>query len=182
MKFGERVGKALVAMNWGPKEIESRSQGDVAMATISAIVTRQSDRTSFAEKIIACFPRDKISHDWLRSEKGEMLVTGEQPEPVKLEGKQDLSMALFNGFASLVRVLHRSGAMNAADLANDIGNTLDHRRTTGLETADQNQMLELLYRQVLQIEKHESDLAVLKADFEKKIQELRKPPDTDESL
>lgn len=73
MKFGKRLGMAMDAMVWKNKDVESRS--GVAHATISALVTRGSDRSDYKEKLIAAFPPDKINHNWLRSEVGSMMAT-----------------------------------------------------------------------------------------------------------
>lgn len=70
MKFGERLDAALSKMKWGPKDLE-RASG-VADSTISAIVRRGSDRSNFKELLIAGFPSDKISHDWLRTGEGQI--------------------------------------------------------------------------------------------------------------
>ena len=93
---------------------------------------------------------------------------------------QDMAMAVFNGYVALVKVLSKSGVLKVADLSNEIGNTLDFRRTKGIESQDQNYMLEHVYKAVLQIEKFEHDIAALKADFDKKLQDLHKPPRTDD--
>ena len=163
------------------KELVKRT--GLAQSTVSSALNRSNGSSDTPAYAKAC----GVSALWLATGEGNMMDAQPEPsqpsqQPVKLEGKQDMAMALFNGYSSLVRVLHRSGAINAADLANDIGNTLDHRRVNGVESAEQNQMLELLYKSVLQIEKHESDLAALKADFDRKIQELQKRPGTDESM
>lgn len=104
---------------------------------------------------------------------------GESKQTVTVLEKQDMAMALFNAYTALVKVLSKNGSLSVADLSNEIGNTLDFRRSNGIESADQNHMLELVYKSVLQIEKFESDLAALKADFDKKLQDLHKPPRTE---
>lgn len=81
----------------------------------------------------------------------------------KITGKQNMAMALFNGYCSLVRVLHRRGAISAGDVAVDIGNTLDFRRQRGIETADQHEMLEILYKAVLEIEQQETKLQEIRS-------------------
>lgn len=75
MKFGERLDAALSKMKWGPKDLE-RASG-VADSTISAIVRRGSDRSNFKEDLIAGFPSDKISHDWLRTGEGQIEPSSE---------------------------------------------------------------------------------------------------------
>lgn len=107
--------------------------------------------------------------------------TPEPLEPPRPLATQDMSMALFVAYGSLVRVLHRSGSIDAGELADEIGKSLEHRRSRGIESAEQNKMLELIFQSVVQIEKHESDLASLKADFEMKTQALRDPPNTGRS-
>lgn len=97
----------------------------------------------------------------------------------KIDQPQDLAMALFNGYLSLVRVLHRNGTLSIADLSNDLGNTLDFRRTKGIEPPENNQILEMLYTSVRQLEASESERTALQAEFDRKLQELRKPPETD---
>lgn len=72
MKFGERLGLAMKAMNWGPSEL-SRASG-VATATISAIVRRPSDRSDYTEKLVQSFPEHVINYHWLRNEIGSMMV------------------------------------------------------------------------------------------------------------
>lgn len=73
MKFGERLGMAMAAMKWKNKELETFS--GVAHATISALVTRGSDRSDYKEALIKAFPEKVISHDWLRSEVGSMMFS-----------------------------------------------------------------------------------------------------------
>lgn len=117
-----------------------------------------------------------VSSHWLATGEGEMLAV----DTPKITGVQDLSMALFNGYIALVKVLASDGKLDAAALANEIGNTLDYRRSNGVESAEQNKTLEVLYEAVLQIEKHQADLAALKADFAKRLQALGKPPGIDD--
>ena len=71
MKFGERVNKAMQKLHWGPKDLEQLTK--VADSTISALVRRGSDRSNYKEEIIKGFPAEKISHDWLREEIGDMI-------------------------------------------------------------------------------------------------------------
>lgn len=71
MKFGERLDAALKHLGWGPSDLAGRTS--VAMPTISAITSRGSDRTNYKEDLIRGFPADKISHDWLRDERGGMV-------------------------------------------------------------------------------------------------------------
>lgn len=73
MKFGERLDAALKHLGWGPSDLAGRTS--VAMPTISAITTRGSDRTNYKEALICGFPADKISHEWLRAEVGNMVPT-----------------------------------------------------------------------------------------------------------
>lgn len=88
-------------------------------------------------------------------------MTDDEP-PVKIEGKQSMSTALLNGYCSLLRVLHRNGVITAGDVAVDLGNTLDFRRQKGIETADQQEMLEMLYKAVLEIDSHETKMKELR--------------------
>lgn len=66
--------------------------------------------------------------------------------------KQDMAMALFNGYIALVRVLHRSGAINISDLTNEIGDTIDIRRAEGWESAEDQEMLVRLYQLIQEME------------------------------
>lgn len=70
MKFGERLEAAMAFMKWGPSDLSARS--GVAMATISAITKRGSDRTNYKELLVTAFPLEKISHRWLRDGTGDM--------------------------------------------------------------------------------------------------------------
>lgn len=70
MKFGERLEAAMAFMQWGPSDLSARS--GVAMATISAITKRGSDRTNYKEPLVTAFPLEKISHRWLRDGTGDM--------------------------------------------------------------------------------------------------------------
>lgn len=71
MKFGERIEAALAHLGWGPKDLERTT--NVADSTISALVRRGSDRSNYKDDLIAGFPPEKISHDWLRNETGSMI-------------------------------------------------------------------------------------------------------------
>lgn len=79
---------------------------------------------------------------------------------------QDISLALFNGYLALVRVLHRNGTIHAADLANELGNTMDFRRTRKLESAEDHELLEVLYKAVLELEQQELRHAELQAQID----------------
>lgn len=79
MKFGERLEAALTHLVWGPSELATRS--GVAMATISALTNRGSDRSNYKEALIKGFPADKISHEWLRDEVGDMIPTARPSTP-----------------------------------------------------------------------------------------------------
>lgn len=72
MKFGERLGLAMQQMNWGPKQLSDVS--GVAVATISAIVRRASDRSDYTEKLVQSFPVGVINYHWLRNEVGSMMA------------------------------------------------------------------------------------------------------------
>lgn len=70
MKFGERLEAAMTLMKWGPSDLAARS--GVAMATISAITKRGSDRTNYKEPLVKAFPLESVSHRWLRDGTGKM--------------------------------------------------------------------------------------------------------------
>lgn len=179
-EYGKRMRLAMAHAKINQKELVKRT--GLAQSTVSSALNRSNGSSDTPAYAAAC----GVSALWLATGDGDMVDQSTEsqsaapgaPRPL---ATQDMAMALFNAYGSLVRVLHRNGAIDAADLANEIGNTLDHRRTRGIESAEQNQMLELVYKSVLQIEKHESDLKNLKADFEKKIQALRDLPGTGES-
>ena len=76
MKFGERLEAAMTHVGWGPSDLCARS--GVAMATISAITKRGSDRTNYKESLVKAFPMAKVSHRWLRDGTGSMT---DAPEP-----------------------------------------------------------------------------------------------------
>lgn len=78
MKFGERLEAAMDLMQWGPSDLAVRS--GVAMATISAITKRGSDRTNYKERLVQAFPPDSVSHRWLRDGTGRM-GDGDGAEP-----------------------------------------------------------------------------------------------------
>lgn len=78
----------------------------------------------------------------------------------------DLSTTLLTGYIALVTALDKRGVLSAADVANEIGNTLDFRRSQGLETAEENPLLEMLYKMVLGIEQNQSEIAALRAALE----------------
>jgi len=80
--------------------------------------------------------------------------------------KQDMATALFNGYLSLVRVLHRNGSLNVSDLTNDLGNTIDFRRSHGVESAEDHEIFEILYQAVQQLERHEAKHAEMQALLE----------------
>jgi hypothetical protein len=87
--------------------------------------------------------------------------------------QSDLGMALFNGYLALVRVLHRSGAINAADLTNELGNTIDFRRKEKTEPPEAHELLETLYKAVAQLERQEAQLAEMKALHQTRLAELQ---------
>ncbi|MDL5036818.1 S24 family peptidase [Comamonas sp. Y6] len=88
MKFGERLEAAMREMGWGPSEVAEQS--GVAMPTISAIVRRASDRTNFKEDLIKAFPKEMISHAWLRDEKGSMKSDAGGGGIIALHAEDDL--------------------------------------------------------------------------------------------
>lgn len=79
MKFGERLEAAMLEMKWGPIDLFNRT--GVADSTISALVRRNSDKSSYQERIIKGFPEDLISHAWLRDGTGTMRPTVLSPPP-----------------------------------------------------------------------------------------------------
>lgn len=87
--------------------------------------------------------------------------------------KQDMATALFNGYLALVRVLHRSGAINVSDLTNELGNTIDFRRTQKNEPPEEHELLEMLYKSVGQLELHEARLAELRTLHQARLAELQ---------
>ena len=93
--------------------------------------------------------------------------------------KQDMATALFNGYLALVRVLHRNGSLKVSDLTNELGNTIDFRRTRGIETAEDQELLEILYKAVQDIEQLEAEQASRLAALQTQIDAARgaSPPD-----
>ena len=87
--------------------------------------------------------------------------------------KQDMATALFNGYLALVRVLHRNGALNVSDLTNELGNTIDFRRTQKTEPPEEHELLEMLYKAVTQLEQQEAQLAEMKALHQARLAELQ---------
>lgn len=98
MKFGERIEAGLKVMGWGPSDLAEQTK--VAMATISALVRRASDRSDYKEKLIAGFPESKVSHAWLRDEIGtiddppQKAVVARHPDDVL--GSEDIEIAEYN--------------------------------------------------------------------------------------
>lgn len=80
----------------------------------------------------------------------------------------DLSMALFVAYLDLVKTLHKSGAIKIADLANELGNTMDFRRLQGIEPAANHTLLETIYRGVLGLEKDQHQLEAIASSFPKR--------------
>jgi phage repressor protein C with HTH and peptisase S24 domain len=50
----------------------------VAYATIQILESRNSERSKYIEPLVLAFPHDEISHEWLRSGKGQMRPTPNQ--------------------------------------------------------------------------------------------------------
>jgi phage repressor protein C with HTH and peptisase S24 domain len=73
MNLGERVRLAREALGWKIGELSERS--GVAYATIQILESRNSERSKYIEQLVLAFPHETISHDWLRSGKGEMRPT-----------------------------------------------------------------------------------------------------------
>lgn len=93
--------------------------------------------------------------------------------------KQDMATALFNGYLALVRVLHRNGSLNVSDLTNELGNTIDFRRIHGWETPEDQQLFEILYKAVQDIEQLSAEQAARLAALQTQIDAARgsSPPD-----
>ena len=66
--------------------------------------------------------------------------------------KQEMPMALFNAYISLVKVLHLQGAIDMGDLIKEIGDSMDYRRRAKVETAEDHALLEQIYDTLLQLE------------------------------
>ncbi|MCY1171307.1 Peptidase S24-like protein [compost metagenome] len=79
MAFGNRIKEAREHLHWDQAELAKRA--GVAQPTLSAIETRDSDRTSYKEQLVGALPMDKISLDYVRTGRGSLLAIREiEPE------------------------------------------------------------------------------------------------------
>jgi phage repressor protein C with HTH and peptisase S24 domain len=73
MGLGQRIKRARELVGWDQAEL-SRQSG-VAQPTLSALETRDSNRSQYGEQLINALPADKVNRDWVRTGKGH-------PEPI----------------------------------------------------------------------------------------------------
>ena len=85
MNLGERVRLAREALGWKLGDLSERS--GVAYATIQILESRNSERSKYIEQLVLAFPHEKVSHEWLRSGKGQMKPTqkGAQGQNAQIE-------------------------------------------------------------------------------------------------
>ncbi len=74
MGLGQRIKTGREMAGWDQAELSRRS--GVAQPTLSALETRDSNRSQYADDLIRVLPADKVSHEWVRSGKGS-------PEPAQ---------------------------------------------------------------------------------------------------
>lgn len=70
MNLGARIKAARLHIGWEQSDLCRASK--VAQATLSALETRDSNRSNYADQLISAFPADKINHAWLRTGRGSM--------------------------------------------------------------------------------------------------------------
>lgn len=75
MGFGKRIKEARDFLDWDQSLLASKS--GVPQPTTSAIETRDSERSKYAEQLVQAFPPEKISHHYLRT--GEGVVEAGKP-------------------------------------------------------------------------------------------------------
>ena len=73
MNLGARIRAARIHIGWEQSDLCRESK--VAQATLSALETRDSSRSNYADQLISAFPPDKIDHAWLRTGRGSMEPT-----------------------------------------------------------------------------------------------------------
>ena len=78
--------------------------------------------------------------------------------------RQEMPMALFNAYLSLVKVLHLRGALDVGDLIKEIGDSIDYRRSSKFETAEDHALLEQIYNALLQLEPGLIDLRRVRSE------------------
>lgn len=89
---------------------------------------------------------------------------------------QNLSVAMYTAYMCMAKALHKRGALSLADLANELGDTIDAQRASGTPDSDQ-EFLKMIYQAVQAAEGHQYQIEGLKAQ----IQALRSPPAPDGS-
>lgn len=70
MQLGGRIKQARDHMKWSAVDLAQKT--GVANTTIGALEKRDSRRSEYAEALIAAFPADRISHDFLRTGRGTL--------------------------------------------------------------------------------------------------------------
>lgn len=70
-----------------------------------------------------------------------------------MDFSQSHAIAMNMAYMSLVKVLHQNGQLDVADLVNDLGNTVDAQRKLGDGAKLSVAALEVIYRQILELEK-----------------------------
>lgn len=74
MNLGKRLATALNMVGKTPPQI-ARATG-VPVASINALIRRDSKRSEFTEQMLDAIPADRVNHDWVRTGQGS-------PEPIK---------------------------------------------------------------------------------------------------
>jgi phage repressor protein C with HTH and peptisase S24 domain len=78
MALGGRIRAAREHVGWDQSTLAKKS--GVPQPTLSALETRDSDRSSYAEQLIRALPAEKVSHDWIRTGRGSVAARDPQVE------------------------------------------------------------------------------------------------------
>lgn len=70
MAFGKRLKEARLYIKWEQSDLVRES--GVAQATISAIESRDSDRTGYRDTLIEAFPPELVNRDYIRTGRGSI--------------------------------------------------------------------------------------------------------------
>lgn len=72
MGLGGRIKEARELVGWDQSTLAKRS--GVAQPTLSALESRDSGRSAYAEQLIRALPGDKVNHDWIRTGRGPIIA------------------------------------------------------------------------------------------------------------
>lgn len=95
MNLGSRIKIAINMAGMTPPQL-ARASG-VEVATINALINRDSRRSEYTEKLVAALPGHKVNLDWVRSGQGDKHPT---PDLHLVVGKEDSSAKASAGSAN----------------------------------------------------------------------------------